>query len=51
MDMLDRQSGLDIASWGVRTNLEERNVAHRLPAKCLANAEVANAVVSRVLRD
>ncbi len=47
MDMLDRQSGLDIASWGVRTNLEERNVADRPPAKCLANAEVANAVVSR----
>ncbi|GAK57233.1 glucose-1-phosphate adenylyltransferase [Candidatus Vecturithrix granuli] len=47
MDMLDQQSGLDIAAWGVRTNLEERGVADRPPAKCLAQAEVANAVVSR----
>ena len=48
MDMLDKQSGLDIAAWGVRTNLEERNVADRPPAKCLAHAaDVRNTVVSR----
>lgn len=47
MDMLDKHSGLDIAAWGVRTNLEERNVADRPPAKCLTHADVRNAVLSR----
>ncbi len=47
MDMLDPASGLDIASWGTRTNLEERNVADRPPAKFLKNAKVSNSVVSR----
>lgn len=47
MDMLDKNSGLDIAAWGVRTNLEERNVADHPPAKFLKHAKVANSVVSR----
>ncbi|MBD3305562.1 glucose-1-phosphate adenylyltransferase [candidate division KSB3 bacterium] len=47
MDMLEKDSGLDIAAWGVRTNLEERNVADRPPAKFLKHAEVSNAVLSR----
>jgi glucose-1-phosphate adenylyltransferase len=47
MDMLDKRSGLDIAAWGVRTNLEERNVADRPPAKFLKNANVSNSVISR----
>ncbi len=47
MDMLDRNSGLDIAAWGVRTNLEERNVADRPPARFLKSARVSNSVISR----
>jgi glucose-1-phosphate adenylyltransferase len=47
MDMLDKGSGLDIAAWGVRTNLEERNVSDRPPAKFLQHAQVSNSVVSR----
>ena len=47
MDMLDKYSGLDIAAWGIRTNLEERNVADRPPAKFLKNADVSNSVISR----
>lgn len=47
MDMLDKKSGLDIEAWGVRTNLEERNVADRPPAKFLVCADVSNTVVSR----
>ncbi len=47
MDMLDRNSGLDIAAWGVRTNLEERHVADRPPAKFQDRAKVLNAVLSR----
>ena len=47
MDMLDPNSGLDLASWEVRTNLEERNVADRPPAKFLSKADVSNSVISR----
>jgi glucose-1-phosphate adenylyltransferase len=47
MDMLNKDSGLDIAAWGVRTNLEERNVADRPPSKLLKNANVSNSVLSR----
>jgi glucose-1-phosphate adenylyltransferase len=47
MDMLDQHSGLDIAAWGVRTNLEERNVSDRPPAKLLHHADVLNSVLSR----
>ena len=45
--MLDKTSGLDIAAWGVRTNLEERNLADRPPSKFLKHAHVANSVLSR----
>lgn len=47
LDMLDLHSGLDIAKWGVRTNLEERNVGDRPPVKMLKNADVSNSVLSR----
>ncbi len=47
MDMLDPASGLDVGAWDVRTNLEERNVADRPPAKILSNASVSNAMLSR----
>ncbi len=47
MDMFDQNSGLDIAAWGVRTNLEEGNLADRPPAKFLKNAKVSNSVLSR----
>jgi glucose-1-phosphate adenylyltransferase len=47
MDMFDPDSGLDIAAWGVRTDLEERNVADHPPAKFLKNAKVSNSVLSR----
>lgn len=47
MDMLDKHSGLDIAAWGVRTNLEERDVADRPPSRMLKNADVSNSVLSR----
>jgi len=47
MDMLDKNSGLDIAAWGVRTNLEERNLADRPPARFLKDANISNSVISR----
>ncbi len=47
MDMLDPASGLEIASWDVRTNLEERNVADRPPVKFLKHADASNSVISR----
>ncbi len=47
MDMLNPASGMDIASWGVRTNLEERNVADRPPTKFMQHADTSNAVISR----
>ena len=47
MDMLDPESGLDIAAWGTRTNLEERHVADRPPSKFMKNAKVSNSVISR----
>ena len=47
MDMLDKDSGLDIEAWGVRTNLEERHVADRPPTKFLKHANVSNAILSR----
>lgn len=47
MDMLDKNSGLDIGAWGVRTNLEERSVADRPPVKFLKGAKVSNSVLSR----
>ncbi len=47
MDILDKRSGLDLASWDVRTNLEERNVADRPPAKFLEQAKVSNSMIAR----
>ena len=47
MDVLNPASGLDLAKWDVHTNLEERNVADRPPAKILSNASVSNAMLSR----
>ncbi|PID58590.1 glucose-1-phosphate adenylyltransferase subunit GlgD [candidate division KSB3 bacterium] len=47
MDMLRPDSGLDIATWETRTNLEERHVADRPPTKFLRDAKVSNSVVSR----
>lgn len=46
MDMLDKRSGLDIAAWGVRTNLEERNVSDRPPAKFLKTAQISNSAIA-----
>jgi glucose-1-phosphate adenylyltransferase len=47
MDILDKRSGLDIADWEVRTNLEERHVADRPPSKFLETATVSDSLVSR----
>ena len=47
MDILNPHSGLDLNAWDVRTNLEERNVADRPPAKLLNNANVSDSLLSR----
>jgi glucose-1-phosphate adenylyltransferase len=47
MDILTQHSGLKIDVWGVRTNLEERNVGDRAPVKLLKNADVSNSLLAR----
>ncbi len=47
IDMLNKDSGLNITDWDVRTNLEERTLSDRPPAKFLEHANVSNSVISR----
>lgn len=47
MDLLDPASGIDLASWGLRTNLElEGRIGDRPPALLTSHADVDNSVIS-----
>ncbi len=47
MDLLDSQSGLDLAAWGLRTNVEEQGrLGDRTPAFIASGAFVKNAIIS-----
>jgi len=46
MDLLDNGSGLDLASWKVRTNLQDQTLGDRPPAKFLAEGQATNAIIS-----
>lgn len=47
MDVLDSSSGLDLASWKVRTNLEDRSIGDRPPVKFLGDGNAVNSILSR----
>lgn len=48
--MLADDGGLDISSWGVRTNLEEERLADRPPAFVAPSATVASSLICRGCR-
>jgi glucose-1-phosphate adenylyltransferase len=47
MDLLDPRSGLNLANWGVRTNVEEEGrLGDRPPARISSKSSVTNSVIS-----
>lgn len=47
MDILDPNSGLDLAKWRVRTNQEDRHLGDRPPAKFLGEGRAVNSIICR----
>jgi glucose-1-phosphate adenylyltransferase len=45
-EILIPQSGLDLASWGVRTNLSLEDLTTLLPVKILSKAKIRNSIIS-----
>lgn len=46
MDLLKDQPEIDLWNWPIRTNLEDRNISDRPPARCDPSAEVINSLIS-----
>ncbi len=47
MDLLNSSSGIDIASWGLRTNVEEEGrLGDRTPSFVMSKTDVSNSIIS-----